>query len=261
LTNASNLRILPLVTTNQNLFNNYSHLQSFTDSKRERESILINELERLKALATLEYGISPTQVRSMIVDITSVFNEALRNAGQEARQILRVTTKFRDAGRRSPPWQPNSQRVPGRPQDGADGNRRLRWLFEQEHKFHADEITATLTEVKYFLQALSMNDAPELPQNTIQDCFGWLIEHRVIPGTYLDPIQLIPISLPDVLENARIIQSGHLVPLDRGGRHVPRNTFLMLSRSNQLQGNLTLEELLSLMDRILQRHREHKVSQ
>ncbi len=215
-----------------------------------------DELNRLPSLATYEYSISPDQVRVMIADITCVFNEVLRGAGHNPRQILRITTKFRDAGRRSPPWRPASGRVPGRPQDGADGNRRRRWLFEADHKFYADEVTATLTEVKYYLQALSMNNAPSLPRHTIQHCFDWLVEHPVEPGAYVDPIQLVPIDLLAVLGNAREIQSGHLVPLDRGGRHEPRNAFLMLARSNQLQGNLTVDELLGLMESILRRHRE-----
>jgi len=182
------------------------------------------------------------------------------NFGYDSRQVLRITTKLRDAGRRSPPWKPTSSRVPGRPQDGGDGNRIKRWLLALDHKFYADEITATLVEVKYYLQLLSMNDAPPLPDNTIQNCFDWLIEHEVGIGNYLDPIQLIPISLAMIMKDARTIQSGHLHPLDRGGRHEPRNAFLMLHRSNQLQGNLTVEELIELMNQIVKRHTERKTS-
>jgi hypothetical protein len=57
--------------------------------------------------------------------------------------------------------------------------------------------------------------------------------------------------------DARTIQSGHLHPLDRGGKHEPANAFLMLHRSNQLQGNLTVEELIALMDEIVKRHALH----
>ena len=220
------------------------------------KNVKVTPLERLKTLAKDEYNITPDNVRLMIADISYVFTQTLLQAKYSAREILRVTTKFRDAGRRSPPWQPASKKVPGRPQDGADGNRRLRWLFDPGHKFYAHENDATLTEVKYFLQALSMDDAPELPANSIQDCFLWLVGHRVMPGVYFDPIQLIPISLSAVLHDARTIQSGHLIPLDRGGHHEPKNAFLMLARSNQLQGNLTLDELLALMQRILDRHKE-----
>ena len=160
-------------------------------------------------------------------------------AGHDARQITKVTTKFRDAGRRSAPWRPTSSRVPGRPQDGADGNRINRWLMNKNHKFYADEVTATLVEIKYYLQALSMSGAPELPDESLNSVFSWMLEHKIEPGRYVDPIQLIPINLNEVIKDARIIQSGHIVPLDRGGKHESLNAFLMLQRSNQLQGNQT----------------------
>lgn len=214
-------------------------------------------IERLKEIAAKADQITLDEVRTLISDISFVFTESCVQAGYDPRQILRVKTKLRDAGRRSPPWKPTSSRVPGRPQDGEDGNRTLRWLLAQDHKFYADEMTATLTEVKYYLQLLSMTDAPKLPDDSIQKSFPWLIEHDVIPSYYLDPIQLIPISLNEVIADARVIQSGHLYPLDRGGRHEPSNAFLMLARSNQLQGNLTLDELVGLMAEIVKRHQEH----
>lgn len=215
------------------------------------------ELGRIKTIADKQDKISLPEVRELISLVTSVFTTACLDFGYDARQILRVKTKLRDAGRRSPPWKPTSSRVPGRPQDGSDGNRILRWKLKRSHKFYANEMIATLTETKYYLQLLSMDDAPELPDNTIQECFGWLIEHDIRPGYYLDPIQLIPISLKSIIDDARIIQSGHLYPLDRGGKHEPKNAFLMLSRSNQLQGNLTIDELIELMDEIVKRHKKH----
>lgn len=213
-----------------------------------------DNLKRIVAYASKEYNINVEDVRKLISEITAVTKYYLVNNGFAERNVTRLTTKLRDAGRRSPPWTPFSSRVPGRPQDGSDGNRRLRWLFGSSHKFYANEITATLVEVKYYLQVLSMNNAPKLPSNTIQDKFIWLVGHNIIPGAYLDPIQLIPIDLKDIMEDLRKIHSGHLVPLDRGGRHEPKNTFLVLSRSNQLQGNLTRDELLKLMKEILGRH-------
>jgi hypothetical protein len=133
-------------------------------------------------------------------------------------------------------------------------------LLPADHKFYADEITATLTEVKYYLQALSMEGAPALPPGTIQHAFDWMLEHPVEPGAYQDPIQLIPIELHRIVDDARLIQSGHYVPLDRGGKHVPKNAFLMLARSNQLQGNLTVDELLELMRTVAARHDQRKAS-
>jgi len=211
-------------------------------------------LSRITELAKKGNKISVENVRILISDITKVTKHVLVSGGFPARDVTRLTTKLRDAGRRSPPWTPHSNRVPGRPQDGADGNRRLRWLFPIDHKFYADEITATLVEVKYYLQVLSMTNAPYLPENTIQDKFSWLVKHKVSPGEYKDPIQLIPIDLKLILKDLRNLHSGHLVPLDRGGKHEPKNTFLVLARSNQLQGNLTLDELLALMNRIVTLH-------
>jgi hypothetical protein len=218
---------------------------------------LQDDITRIKEIAVKQNKISIDEVRELMKLITSIFTELCLDYGYDARQILRVKTKLRDAGRRSPPWKPTSSRVPGRPQDGADGNRILRWKLEVSNKFYADEMTATLTEVKYYLQSLSMNNAPPLPENSIQTSFNWLLEHDVIPGYYLDPIQLIPISLKTIIEDARTIQSGHMYPLDRGGKHEPKNAFLMLARSNQLQGNLTVEELIKLMAEIVKRHAEH----
>lgn len=211
-------------------------------------------MDRIISIAQKGKKISVDDIRILISDVTKITKDALVANGFPVRDVTRLTTKLRDAGRRSPPWTPHSARVPGRPQDGADGNRRLRWLFETKHKFYADEIMATLVEVKYYLQVLSMVNAPVLPTGTIQDKFSWLVKHPIVPGAYMDPIQLVPIDLKLILRDLRTIHSGHLVPLDRGGKHEPRNTFLVLARSNQLQGNLTLDELLVLMNQIVERH-------
>ena len=221
---------------------------------RQSQNTLTKTLERISQLASKGQKISVADVRILISDITKITKATLVSGGFPERDVTRLTTKLRDAGRRSPPWTPHSNKVPGRPQDGADGNRRLRWLFPTDHKFHAYEINATLVEVKYYLQVLSMTNAPALPENTIQDKFSWLVKHRIIPGEYKDPIQLVPIDLRSILTDLRMLHSGHLVPLDRGGRHEPKNTFLVLARSNQLQGNLTLNELLALMNQIVERH-------
>ena len=215
---------------------------------------VITNLARIKALTENGCDISVENVRTLMGLVSRTFKSHLVENGFNSRQVTKLTTKLRDAGRRSPPWKPHSERVPGRPQDGADGNRIIRWLLDTNHKFYATEITATLVEIKYYLQCLSMEGAPALPNNDIQTCFSFILEHNVEPGLYLDPIQKTPIPLSDVINDARVIQSGHFTPLDRGGKHEPPNTFLMLARSNQLQGNLTVDELLSLMVSILQKH-------
>jgi len=105
--------------------------------------------------------------------------------------------------------------------------------------------------------ALSFKNAPPVNNEIFEKSFKWLLENDIKPDNYLDPIQLISIDMNDVINEARLIQSGHLFPLDRGGRHEPNNTFLMLARSNQLQGNLSVDELLKLMEHIITRHRKN----
>lgn len=209
----------------------------------------------ISEVGSLQYDISVDQVRTLIKHVINITKFTLQSGGVSDRNITRLTTKLRDAGRRSPPWSAHSSRVPGRPQDGSDGNRQNRWLFSTDHKFYADEVTATLVEVKYCFQCLSMLNAPQQASHCLYDKYVWLTGHYIAPGMYNDPIQLVPINFPDVIQDLRNLHSGHLVPLDRGGKHEPNNTFLVLARSNQLQGNLTLNELIDLMTEIVSRHK------
>jgi len=211
----------------------------------------------LDVLGSKGPGMSVVEVQALIKSLTAYFTRACHSAGFSEQGTRAITTKLRDAGRRSAPWKPTSSRVPGRPQDGSDGNRILRWSLPTDHKFYADEVTATLVEAKYYLQCLSMEDSPLRDGERIFDAYTpWLIENRVVRGEYRDPVQLTVISFREFINEPRLVQSGHLHPLDRGGRHTPENTFLMLARSNQLQGNLTVRELLELMEQILRRHAE-----
>lgn len=211
-------------------------------------------LSQIAELGNLGRAIPVDDVRQLMRRTTALFREVLTAEGNSRGSIKAVTTKLRDAGRRSAPWKPTSSRVPGRPQDGADGNRRNRWLFPEDHKFYADEVTATLVEIRYYLQALSMTAAPRMPNDLLTKSLAWLTQHPIEPGAYRDPIQQIAVKLPELMADPRMFESGHLVPLDRGGRHDPENTFLMLKTSNDLQGNLTVDELLDFMRAILERH-------
>ena len=179
------------------------------------------------------------------------FREQLSEA--PARRVNALLTKYNDAGPRSAPWRPVSERVPGRPQDGRDGNRINRWELAKDHKFYSTRRDGVLVGIKYILQTLSMDGAPASPQELSQS-YRWLTGHDIGPGQFRDPIQLVSVRLAEVIEHPRVITSGHLQPLDRGGRHLPANTSLMLKASNDLQGNLIVEELLDMIQGILQRH-------
>lgn len=222
---------------------------------KKRTDDISDLCEKILRLARRRDAISVDEVRILLSSIIALFRAIMTEAGHSRRDVNRIVTKFRDAGRRSPPWRPTSSVVPGLPQDGADGNRQNRWLFEESHKFYASEKVAHLVEIKYYLQAISMTNAPTIPCDGFGDMWGWLVDHRVAPGEYLDPIQLVQIDLDKFVADRRYVESGHLVPLDRGGRHVVCNSFLMIIDSNRMQGNLTVDELLELMNRIIQRHR------
>ncbi len=212
-------------------------------------------VRELAAIGAAGPRLSIGQARTAIRLVSDVFRAACSSAGMDQRSITAFTTKFRDAGRRSAPWRPTSSRVPGRPQDGADGNRINRWLLPHDHKFYASELDATLVEIRYFFQALSMHEAPPVPSVGLLSSWEWLTEGAIGDGQYLDPIQLVPIRFPDFNADRRSVTSGHFYPLNRGGRHVPSNTFLTLKVSNDLQGDHTLDELLDILDHIVEAHR------
>lgn len=201
-------------------------------------------------------SITELEVRQAITLGIAIFRTAcLSGNSLEKRKVTALTTKFRDAGRRSAPWRPTSSRVAGRPQDGDDGNRRNRWLFDPDHKFYASEVNATLVELRYIFQALSMKSAPTVPGIAQLATWEWLTEGAIGRGDYLDPIQLVPITFKEFYENPTTVTSGHFLPLNRDGKHVPNNTFLTLKVSNDLQGDRTLDELLDILFEIVEAHR------
>lgn len=230
----------------------------------ERKKIDLNKDKLLvNFIAQNKNKISLIEVRCLIKLFKTIFENACFFNRFEKKKITALTTKFRDAGRRSAPWQPTSKKVPGRPQDGRDGNRINRWLMDKNHKFYATEIDATLVEIKYYLQTFSMTNAPNINHLNIniKNIFTpWLIEHEVKPGMYKDPLQREKIDFRDFINDPATIQSGHLIPLDRGGKHKLNNTFLMLKRSNIIQGNLKINEVVNLMDKIVKEHKKNTFS-
>ncbi len=236
-----------------------SRIQEISERKKidlNNDKLLINHIAQKKKISLID-------VRCLIKLFKAIFESACFSNNFEKRKITALTTKFRDAGRRSAPWQPTSKKVPGRPQDGKDGNRINRWLMDKNHKFYATELDATLVEIKYYLQAFSMENAPTTDHLniSIKKIFNpWLIEHEVKPGLYKDPLLRVNIDFKKFIDDPSDIQSGHLIPLDRGGKHELRNTFLMLKRSNIIQGNLKINEVLNLMEKIVKEHKKNPFS-
>jgi len=189
-----------------------------------------------------------------------LFRGLLRDCGYPDRGINALLTKFNDAGPRSAPTMAFSQTVAGRPQSGADGNRINRWLLEPDHKQYATECEAKLVGTRYIFQALSMIGAPAVPNDTIKKSFQWLLGHQIQPGNYLDPVLLIALNFNEMFDNPRTITSGHFKPLSRGiGLHNTGNTFLQSKKSNDLQSDNTLDELLTMISGVLTRHRKRGI--
>ena len=215
----------------------------------------ISQWDLLASLGAKGKAISDEDVRQIIKKLPSLFKQHLIANGVDERKAQALVTKFRDAGRRSAPWMAFSSKVPGRPQDGKDGNRINRWLLPPDHKYYADERTATLVEIKYFLQTLAMANAPAVPSENFNVEFSWLTGFTIVPGKYEDPVTLMPVDFNEVVAEPRNITSGHIYPLDRGGKHEPENTFLITRTANMLQGNNTVPELLEIMEGIVKRHK------
>lgn len=205
---------------------------------------------------------SPQFAYNLLLAWRRLFRYILMDSGEErvANQILR---KFNDAGRRSPPWRPGSAR-PGaiRPQDGADGNRRNRWLFQRGHEYFATRTMACFVELKLVLQTFSMLNAPPLPDES-RDFIDHpllvrILGHPIRPGAFLDPLIKDSPDLDRFKADRRYIESGHIVPHGRQGRHTVDNSTLMLRSSNRMQADFTIQEALENMAQIL-RNNEYSV--
>ncbi len=211
--------------------------------------------ERVAAYGRRGQKLRTEEVNELYRASKRVFRYTLRSANFDERGTTALLTKFNDAGPRSAPTAAFSSVVPGRPQSGADGNRINRWLLPEGHKQYATEREARLVGTRFILQALSMQDAPEVPGNALRDDFMWLTGHIIEPGQYDDPVMKIPINFVEMFKDPRIVTSGHIVPLSHdGGFHTIENTFLQLKKSNDLQGDNTVDELLEMMQGILMRH-------
>ena len=231
-----------------------SDCRSATHNKRECPDRWASELKALD----LRYQRNPGNTelsKEIYTGAKLLFRGLLRDQNYLGKGIQALLTKFNDAGPRSAPTAAFSKTVAGRPQSGADGNRINRWLLEPGHKQYATECEARLVGTRYILQALSMVGAPSVPMHTIEKSFHWLLGHEIRPGFYLDPVLLIPLVFNEMFENPRMITSGHFVPLSRGNDlHNIRNTFLQSKKSNDLQSDNTLEELLEMISGVLERH-------
>lgn len=190
----------------------------------------------------------------LLMKVKRLFRDFLLEQGIDERVVESMLRKFTDAGRRSPPWQAGSETGHRRPQDGADGNRQNRWLFSEDHEYYATKSMGCLVEIKFVLQTLSMVNVPNLPSNILRNSFSVILNHELVPGEFLDPLTGDSIDFNEFVRDRRYVESGHIIPHGREGRHNYNNATLMLRDSNRQQADLTIDECIENMARILRNH-------
>ncbi len=197
---------------------------------------------------------SDADAYELLMKTRKLFRDVLRDNGVEDRIIQAILRKFNDSGRRSPPWQQGNEDGHRRPQDGADGNRQNRWLFPVVHPYHATRSMGCLVETKFILQTFSMDNFPNLPSNILQNSFDGILNHNLTPRLFLDPLTGYVVDFNEFIANPKILESGHINPHGRGGRHNYNNATLMLRDSNRQQADLTIDECIENMAIILRNH-------
>ncbi len=197
---------------------------------------------------------SDVDAKELLMKVRKLLKDSLTEHGFESRVIEAILRKFNDSGRRSPPWQQGNEDGHRRPQDGADGNRQNRWLFPEDHPYYATQSMGCMVEIKFVLQTFSMINIPNLPSDVLTNSFTGLLGHELSPGQFLDPLTGGQINFAEFAIDRRYLESGHINPHGRGGRHDYNNATLMLRDSNRQQADLTIDECIENMAIILRNH-------
>jgi len=180
----------------------------------------------------------------LLMKVRKLFRDLLRENDIPEEVIKSMLTKFNDSGRRSPPWQEGNEH----------GNRQNRWLFANNHPYHATQSMGCLVEIKFVLQTLSMRNAPNFPSDLLRNSFTEILNHELVPGTFSDPLTGDILDFNEFANDGRYVESSHITPHARGGRHSYENSTLMHRDSNRLQADLPIGECLDYMVRILRNH-------
>ncbi|MCH7969308.1 MAG: hypothetical protein IH841_08720 [Thaumarchaeota archaeon] len=197
---------------------------------------------------------SDSDAYEILMESRKLFKGFLLFNGIKERIVDSMLRKFNDAGRRSPPWLAGSQTGNRRPQDGADGNRRNRWLFPKTHDYYATKSMGCLVELRFVLQTLSMLNAPKLPSEILKNSFVTILQHELMPRNFLDPLTKQSPDFNKFVKDRRYIESGHVVPHAKSGKHNYKNATLMLRDSNRQQADYTIDECIRNMVLVLSNH-------
>lgn len=222
---------------------------------------ILEQMKEIKELA-LNLGLNssnppePSDVNAygILMKVRKLFKSVLLQAGIDETVLKSILTKFTDSGRRSAPWRDGSETGHRRPQDGADGNRQNRWLFDPAHEYYATKSMGCLVEIRFILQTLCMQNSPQLPSDILKDSFNGILGHDLTPGKFLDPLTKESPDFNEFVRDRRYIESGHVIPHARSGKHNYKNATLMLRDSNRQQADYTIDECIQNMALVLSNH-------
>jgi hypothetical protein len=170
--------------------------------------------------------------------------KVLRGAGVPAKLITSVETKALRTGRK---------------QTGEHAtNRQTRWAINPASPQYASESNARIIFIILCAMMFEFENAPPLTEEA-RTLFETYLGKLLTPGAYQDALLLEKLDYNKLRDDALTPQHGygvyHIGHQDptKAPRHVPDNIAWRTSRSNLIQGNLTLREariyLLKLIGR------------
>ena len=173
--------------------------------------------------------------------------KALRDAGVPPKLIRSIETKALRTGRK----------VTGEHAT----NRQSRWAINPANPQYASERDARIIFVILSAMIFEFQNAPALTED-VRGLFEPYLGKTITPGAYQDALLLEKLDYHKLRDDALAPQHGygvyHIGHQDptRSPRHVPDNVAWRTSRSNLIQGNMTLREARIYLIKLIGRYFE-----
>ena len=173
--------------------------------------------------------------------------KAFRAAGVPAKLITSIQTKALRTGRK---------------QTGEHAtNRQNRWSINPESPQYASESDSQIIFIILCAMIFEFENAPPLDEG-IRPVFESYLGKTIKPGTYRDALLLEKLNYNKLRDDCLspkhgygVYHIGHQDPT-RSPRHVPDNVAWRTSRSNLIQGNMTLREARIYLVKLIGRYFE-----
>ena len=173
--------------------------------------------------------------------------KALRVAGVHAKLITSIETKALRTGRK---------------QTGEHAtNRQSRWAINPRSPQYASESDSRIIFLILCAMIFEFENAPPLAEE-VRPLFETYLGKTIKPGTYQDALLLEKLNYNKLRDDClapkhgySVYHIGHQDPT-RSPRHVPDNVAWRTSRSNLIQGNMTLREARIYLVKLIGRYFE-----